>query len=395
MREYPNDEQNQMRSLFDLANEAYLIIKGNLPYDSIKEFIQDGSKSVEFIQTILRDEEFKLPDKKSGLYDVAKMRACHSVITFLIGLVFFKYKDFEGMIVGSSYMKKTDGYMAAIRLWMLVALYHDYGYSLSDIKRSTVDLKSNIKYYLLDDAYSDKRLKSLQQFSIYHKDALAYTYDEIEKYDLWSRQWRQRQEDEKEKVDHGILGGIRIFNRLINRTLKVPENWEYWNELLAIKASCLTIAQHNIYKSDSRERDFEYGPDLSKLHSTSEFVVNGDTPLLLLLSLVDTFECVKNLRKKENPKAYLTTYTVLSSIDLLISYDKIVVDFSKLDKRIGSKEDEKLKSAYIHYKENLLNLKHWTSFIVIDLDECLMKIEMDSFKGLHKHKVANRELAYI
>lgn len=394
MREYPKDKQNQMKSLYELANEAYLAIKGDIPYSNIDEFIQDGSKAAEFIRAILQDDEFKLPNKKSGLYDVAKLRARHSVITFLIGLVFFKYENFGGMIVGSSYMEKANGYMAAIRLWMLVALYHDYGYSLSDIKSSTVDLKLNIKYYLLDDTYSNKRLEILQQFSIYHNDALAYTYDEIEKYDLWSRQWRQRQEHEKEKVDHGILGGIRIFNRLIIRALKMPQNQEYWNELLAIKASCLTIAQHNMYKSDSRERDFEYGPDLSKLHSTSEFVVNSSTPLLLLLSLVDTFECIKNLSKGKNPKEYLQTHSVLSSIDLLISEDELIIDFSKLDKRIESKKDDNLISAYTRYKENLSNLNHWTSFTVTDLNNGSMKIEMDLLKDSHKHEITSKELVY-
>lgn len=395
MREYPKDEKNQVRSLFDLANEAYVAIKGDLPYNDIDEFVRDGTESVKFIRAILRDDEFKLPDKKSGLYDIAKLRACHSAITFLIGLVFFKYEGFESMILNSSYVKKTDGYMGIVRLWMLVALYHDYGYSLSDIKNAMADIRSNIKYYLLNDVYSDKRLKDIQQFSKYHKDALAYTYDEIERYDLWSRQWRQKQEHGKEKVDHGILGGIRIFNRLINRTLKTPENWGYRNELLAIKASCLTIAQHNIYKSDSRERDFEYGTDLSKLHSTSEFVIDGNTPLLLLLSLVDTFECVKNLGKKENPREYLETHTVLSSIGVLISPDELTIDFSKLDKRIGSKKDENLKSTYMRYKENLLNLGHWTSFTVTDLDGGLMKIKMDPSRSLFEHEIVSKEPVYV
>ena len=372
-----------MKPLIDLINEAYAGVKGDLPYASVESFITNDNKSAEFIRSILHDNEFEKKKKNSNLYALAKTRARHSAITFLIGLIFFKYLDFEEMILNSSYVQKYSGHSAAIRLWMITALYHDCGYFLEDIGNPEINYKSKVKYYLLDDSYMRDELKILEQFSIYYRDVLAYTYDEIENYDTCSRQWRK---DLAERVDHGILGGIHTFDQLIKRALKneMPINR---NELLAIKACCLTIAQHNIFKSESKERDAEYGSSLKKLHSTSEFVINSSTPLLLMLSLVDTFECVKKLSKSENMAHSLETLTVLSNISLFVSDEELIIDFSKLDQRVNGKDDVQLKTTYSKYKENLLKLKNWTSFIVNYSDNEAIKIKVDSSKVLNNCNV--------
>ncbi len=396
MEEYSHlsSGSNTMRPLIDLANEAYLDVKGELPYYRIQEFITDDAKSVEFIRSILQDDEFNMPSRGDLLYNLAKARARHSAITFLIGLVLFKFENFERMILDSSYMQRTDGHTAAVRLWMLTALYHDYGYSLTDIRNAEIGLKSKIKYYLLDDTYPHEQLKILRQFSTCHEDALAYTYDEIEEYDKCSRRWGWRQRSE-EKVDHGILGGVRIFDRLVKRAIKeFPINSK---ELIAIKTSCLTIAQHNIFKSESKETDNYYGDTLTKLYYASPFVIDNCAPLLLLLSLVDTFECVKKLSKGENEKQYLKTLSILSSISLRVSQEELTIDFSKLDKRIQDKNSEILKTAYMDYKQNLLKLEHWTSFAIDESESEIMKIRIDSPKHLnssHIFKTESKGFAY-
>jgi len=374
-----SDEESLKRPLIDLINEAYSKIKRDLPYDTVQDFIKDDKKTTEFIQSILQDKEFETPDKKSKIYALAETRARHSAITFLIGLVLFQYGNLGSLILNSSYLKKADGHNTVIHLWMLTALYHDYGYFLSDIQGENIDCKAKVKYDLLEDSYPDNRLKALRQFSTYHKDVFAYTYEEIEEYEKCSRKWRKQWKDENEKVDHGILGGIRIFDRLIkriiNRGLPVKEN-----ELLVIKASCLTIAQHNIYKSDSIQRDKKYGVSLKKLHSTSTFVIDSSTPLLFLLSLVDTFECVKRLSKGENKAQSLQTITVLSCINISVSQDELIIDFSELDKRVQEKENEELKKNYRNYKKNLLELKNWTSFTANEFGDGIIKVTINSLE---------------
>ena len=118
---YSWDKKYQMRPLIDLINEVYLDIKGDLPYPSVQSFIKDDTKSLEFIRSILHDDIFERPDDYGDLHKLAKARARHSAVTFLIGLTLFKYLDFEGMILNSSYVQKLSGHNAAVRLWMITA----------------------------------------------------------------------------------------------------------------------------------------------------------------------------------------------------------------------------------------------------------------------------------
>ena len=125
--------QSKMVPLIDLINEAYLKIKGSLyikgylSYNTIQEFITDDAKSTEFIRSILQDNEFETPNEGSELFNFTKTRARHSAITFLIGLALLKYGNFEEMISKSSYVQESDLHNPAIQLWMVTALYHDFG----------------------------------------------------------------------------------------------------------------------------------------------------------------------------------------------------------------------------------------------------------------------------
>ena len=94
-------KKSHMRPLIDLINEAYIEIKGELPYSSVEDFIKNDTKSLEFICSILHDDIFEQINKQDDLYILSKTRARHSAVTFLIGLTLFKYLDFEGMILTS------------------------------------------------------------------------------------------------------------------------------------------------------------------------------------------------------------------------------------------------------------------------------------------------------
>lgn len=374
-------DPSKMMSLKEIINKEYSNLDNrNLPYTTIEEFIKDDTKSAEFIRLILRDDEFETPNVDNKLFRFAKTRARHSAITFLIGLALLKYGNFGKLISNSSFVYKND---SVIQLWMITALYHDYGYFLKDIQKKDVDFRADVNYYLLDDyyvlddLYLDNQLKLLQKFSLYHEDAFAFTYEEIEAYGRCSRQFYWRKNTE-EKVDHGILGGIRTFNHLLTKALaKTNKESISDNDLVMIKASCLTIAQHNIFKSESEEIDNIYGELLKKLYSTSSFVISTSTPLLLFLSLIDTFECIKKFSKSENEANYLKTITILSNIRLSVTEQNLVIDFSQLLKRIQDSGSKELKENYKEYKKNLLKLGHWTSFSVCELGNEVIKITIE------------------
>lgn len=363
----------QFKSIMECISSVYSDINAKeigYVYKAVDDLISDESKSAGFIRMILQDDDFHTPYKESNLYEVAKVRARHSLITFLIGLYFCKYCGFEKKISALMGISQNE----CTRLWMLTALYHDYGYFLKDLNNEKADIKGGVKYYLLDDRIEDERIASLQGFSLYHKEALAYTYDEIEEYSRYIRTWHIENKH-NEKVDHGILGGVRVYHRLINRILQRSPISKH--ELFLIKTSCLAIAQHNIFKSDSPEIDKAYGEKLKKLHSISDFVISDKTPLLFLLSLVDTFECVKRFGQCESERQYLQIKTVLSSIKLSVSPQEIIIDYHELVTKIQKRKNDMLHQMFEKYKMALLNIGTWTAFHTEEINSNIIRIKIN------------------
>lgn len=212
---------------------------------------------------------------------------------------------------------------------------------------------------------------------------MAYTYKEIEAYDDYARKkLHPRFPEDHELLDHGILGGVKIFDRLVRRQVKRRKDdedyssKEYEQDLLNAKASCLTIAQHNIFKSSSTSDDVKYGPELTKLHSPSNFVISINTPLLLLMSLVDTFECVKVFGKSNNVHGSLRASTVLGKISVIVNLDSVIADFSKLAEYINN--NLALIDKLDHHIGQVCDLNKWTAFTAIKEGKNTVRITMRS-----------------
>lgn len=365
-------EPSNMKTLLDLVEEAYHKHHPDLPYKSVRSFLHNDKESATFIRMVLQDEEFCMPDENSSQYRFAQNRARHSAITYLIGLVFQDFLGLSFSIANHFYILGSTK-NSFPRLWMLTALYHDWGYYSERLGNAGIVYREEVQHYLLTDSYLDNRLHSLNGFRKKHEEAFAYEYEEIEAYDAWARRYHARnQADEKKKktenselVDHGILGGVFVFDNLVRRALRLKRR-SFDDELFLAKISCLTISQHNIFKSPDAKRDVEYGDTLKKIHSTSDFVINQSTPLLLLLCLVDTFECVKRLSKGQNESKYLESVTVLSNIWASVSYDEIVLDFEELSKRVDEKKDKDLQDAYKRYRDTLRGIHTWTTFALLE-----------------------------
>lgn len=334
----------------------------NLPaeFNRLENFITDGKKSAEFIRFLLKDESYRLPDEQDSLYDTAELRARHSAVTFLMGLVFRRFGGlFEAFPVEENWDEKT-----AVRMWLITSLYHDKAYSSEYIKRPKLEYREKFLPYLLTDDY-EGGYSELNGFSTRYPKYLAYTYEEILNYDRYARKYHQEKQSD-EKLDHGILGGIMVFSDLAKKAIRRKTV----DELPVIKACSLTVAQHNIYKSDGKNRDKLYRKYfLERLVSTSDFRITPEQPLLLFLSLIDTVECVKRLSKHENTGEYLHTTTVLKSIKLDVQPDRLEIDFSSLWGEIAGRKKDKglnaeksLSENFEQYLGNLKNLEKWTVF---------------------------------
>ena len=342
-----------------------------IPYVSfsqIEEFITDDKRSASFISSITDGLQYNVPDDNNALYMVAQVRARHSAISFLLGLSFMKFgKLYEN--VGTAI--DSDGKDINYRLWLMTSLNHDRAYSSERLMDHSLNIKKTYQPYLLDTNYNDETLSPLDNFEMNYPTYYAYSSKTIEAYDAYSRGYHTRRSkinSELERIDHGILGGAILFQEMVKKYRK--SNLSDPCELLIIKASGVSIAQHNIYKSPNKEIDkyYESIGCLEQLFSTSDYRITKETPLLLLLSLVDTIECVKRFSKGNNSSSSLETLTVLKAVKADVTAEELTLDFSSLREAILEKRNsDKLLDEFNKHLNAIKTINTWTE---VEVDDC-------------------------
>lgn len=367
----PNSSDSQAIRLSDKQDG------GNVP---LSQILRSDKDSAIFIRNILHDDSYADSLKDSKEYPFAQTRARHSVITFLMGMMIFKLKYGKQEIRDIICQQLDITAKKLTQIWMATSLYHDMAYYSEIIKKDEKEIvyKEIVHFYLLDDDYiisneDWKRygnrayeLEQLNNFSEKLPLAFAHNYKQIEAYDKYARKFHRDNGDE-EHVDHGILGGVLTFDRLTRKRL----NGMAVLDLESIKLVSLTIAQHNIFKSKDDDSDKKYVGDLQYLQRNQGFRIGAEirtgtethnymAPLLLLLSLVDTVECVKKLSKGSNKGGYLETNTVLSAIKANIYENTITLDFSELYAAISRKGNEELLQTFKNHLQNIQELNCWT-----------------------------------
>lgn len=353
------------KSLYELMDEELRKLEISSEFNSIDKFISDDNTCAAFIRAILNDDDYTIPDQNSDIYEFAKTRAQHSVITFLMGLVLAEFTGISLDIMETISLMADEkrNPLSFLRPWMITSLYHDKGYYSKHLKNGQLDYRKTFKHYLFTDSYREPELKCFRGFSELHRGLFAHTYDQILSYDQYARNYHAQKKHSEERLDHGILGGVAVFNDLVRKALKVQIKDV---ELKLAKACCLTIAQHNIFKSNSAERDKAYPAELSYLYHDSSFRIRKHTPLLLFLCLVDTLECVKRFSKGENEKNSLQTRTVLSSVYLTANEDTIIIDYSRLHQKVDEKKNHEFSETYSRYHDGVISLHEWTEFNAVE-----------------------------
>ena len=352
-----------MNTLIDFIEEAFHSYGGyHGQYKSVSEFIGNDEKCLRLIYQLLdlgRDDISVLHKKNFN-------RASHIIVTLLLGI---GIENKQGVLTGvNSFNPMPDEY-----LWMLTALLHDYGYFRKELLVSKSLDQLGLKYNLLTDEYHDEPLKCLNGYSNNFSQYCTFSYDTINNYYEYRRNHIFINDENGEINDHGIMGACIAFSQYVQFYLKheVPRINKrdkrimllQETEPLLYKTACLMAAQHNLFKSESTERDFEYGEyRLTQLLSTSPIRINERNPLLLMLALVDTIECSKRFSKKANPKKYLKMDTILNRTLIDVSDEQILIDFSKLYEFIDKKNNVDLLSQLEKHIRNIMNLGSWTSY---------------------------------
>ena len=374
MKDKALPKEDEFRSLKDLIELELKKIKLPSEFQSLEQFITDGKRSAAFIRAISSDETFVIPEKNNELYEVAEMRARHSAVTFLVGLVF---RQFGGLFETIPMTVNNPNTEKATQMWLTTSLYHDKAYSSAYIKREDLDFNKIFYPFLLTDIYDDSRLDCLCHYSHLYPGALAHTYETILNYDEYAKEYHSTHKTD-EKRDHGILGGVMMFEELVRKA----QNQNDLSDLPAIKACCLAVAQHNIFKSEREEDDATYERyNLHTLLHSSPFKIQKEQSLLLFLSLVDTIECVKKFSKSQNKAKYLETLTTLKQIKIVVTETQIFVDLSGLSKEIKKKKSDELDKAFIAYKKALRGFDNWTILSTESkLEDDLITIHIDGSK---------------
>lgn len=359
----------QTRPLLELMDKA--LASTSSYYTSVADFITDGKKSQDFIDDLMRKNTTlhfsqKAPIKLSRVYRYPQERARHIAISFLFGMVLSEFGGFYASLPAvlnpQNNAPQTRAALAQ-RMWMITSLSHDNGYALDELADDTLDIKGTYKRFLLTDTHTDPQMGSINNFRQNYPMVFAHEYEQILAYNGYIRKYKNW-DPPYEKNDHGILGGVNMFNHLTHNMQNMNAQ-----ELALIKACCLTVAQHNIFKSGGHKYDRYYSEfGLDHLLSTSGFRITQDTPLLLFLCLVDTIECMKRFSKGATNGPYLEATTILEKIYLYVDRNKIVLDFSRLKAYIDKKGKNgavgttKLGDIYTKYLNTLTSIDTWTVF---------------------------------
>mgnify|MGYP000956720083 FL=1 len=273
-------------------------------------------------------------------------------------------------------------------IWFLMCLYHDMGYKLEN----KTDLVK--EYYTLDKFLQKNEIKEEYNiFKVYKKKTLCENYYRYRAEDRY-RTTEHGVIKEHGVIDHGIAGGIILYNELVKNYYMVKEysgsnedSFEYSNRKFSkdnfkdYAKAAIGIIRHNMwYASDSDTCRTYYRFGLNDLISESNNkICYTDDRLLFLLCLADTIEPLKRFRNLgtneeineilrqicmdieniNNQKNSKITITIQVS-DELENKDKLIENCRSLDSWMNvetTQEDNKVKITFSFQNKSIDDLK--------------------------------------
>lgn len=243
----------------------------------IEDYFRRGGKVDLFEKSAIQVNDLRLPN--------------HINSVFFLGILFFYQTNLH-----TKYDRGTNplGYKNFPFIWFLIALFHDNAYAMEGIDKLTdiqtlEDLKAhfNIDHDLFAAKFGLKcshLLRSRKNYFNYRKKHFKV-------------------------VDHGLLGGILLYDKLIKvRRAKKKQNEDtlFWGRRLEYqyKQAADAISLHNIFIVQKGKENLYKSYELQDLINCPE-VRLSDFPLFYMLGIIDTLEPLKAFGKSGQSDAYI------------------------------------------------------------------------------------------
>lgn len=325
-----------MENLFEIYNQIYSD-KSKWRYYS-KMNINPFNSDFETKDFITRFIELSGKAQENPLYDnidkLNNQRIRHIVSTFFLGTFLYynvpKINDSINVVIERFKKQNPNSKIEFSFIWFLICLFHDLGYSIENHRnyRDFEDfISGKVKYFL------NERVGVPALYENVFKNYFNYRLNS--------------DKDFLRKPDHGICGGIILFNKLNDILLKKQKNKKSqglsWNQKLIniYRYSSWVILSHNIFFIPKGHED----ENVYKANNLDELILDQNEPpkikltqhsFLHLFCLVDTLDPIKTFDSFEN----------LNKVKFEIVENKIILDVV----------DDKLRDKYF---DKVSTLKQW------------------------------------
>jgi len=267
---------------------------------NINPFISDYNTK-EFITRFI---ELSGKAQENPLYDnidkLNSQRIRHIVSTFFLGTyLYFNIKEIKDpidIVINRFKKQNPNSKIEFSYIWFIICLFHDLGYSIENhdtYKNFDEFINGKVKYFLKE------------------RVGVPALYENVYK-DYFNYRLKSPNADIR-KPDHGICGGIILFNKLNEILIRKQKNKKSeglsWNPKLVniYRHASWVILSHNIFfirKGDIKEqryRDNNLGDLILEKNEDSKIKLKKHG-FLFLFALVDTIDPVKTLGSYENLK---------------------------------------------------------------------------------------------
>jgi hypothetical protein len=335
------NKDKKMKSILQQIKE--LDIKNWYYYYSISENklenpFDDRIEHMAFIKKYFQRSGKKEILQKFDVNNFLPLNAPHTNSVFFLGAFLYYNTIFKDYIDNSL---TQQGYRMFPFVWFLITLFHDFGYKYEEefdkykhIETiETLRKELSIKFNLLNY----KKLKGIS----------LPLYNSIQKYFLY----RRFNSIDSKKIDHGILAGLFFYDALVRNRIRQQnknktDKLYFRRELNRIYArAAIVIATHNIWlPNESNSSEYKkFG--LGELIGMPPVRLK-ESPLLILLGIVDTIDPVK-IYSNSNQE----------SIDYADILDNILIYCDEAKIVLKKSENAKLDFGKIIEKAN--DLKGW------------------------------------